>query len=187
MLYQVHSYPDQDLPTHFRWQILSFMRTYWPDGFQGRNELRDWITSPELHPFHFVLSADALVISYAGVVWAVLNHAGEEYKVYGLSGVFTFPAHQGKGFGKQIVTAATNYIKSVGDADAGLLWCEPKNLAFYAKRGWIHLENARTVSTVTGQPFPENELVMMMFLSEKGQQNREAFSREPIAIWESAW
>src|SRR5919199_832044 len=100
---QESRYVDEELPPELKCQVLSFMRVEWTDGFAGANRLRDWITSPERHPLHFVLVENELLISYAGVVWQMLEHAGENFKTYGLSGVFTYPAFRGEGHGSCIV------------------------------------------------------------------------------------
>jgi len=77
-------YPESQLPAHLRWQILSFLRIEWPDGFVGQNRLRDWISREEQNPLSFVLVENDILISHAQVLWKYLGHAGETYNVYGL-------------------------------------------------------------------------------------------------------
>src|SRR5690348_5357747 len=89
---QQFMYKDTEFPSHIKWQVISFTRMQWPEGFVGKNQFRDWITPEKYHSLHFVLMANELLISYVGVVWKELEHAGEIYKTYGLSGVFTFPS-----------------------------------------------------------------------------------------------
>ena len=37
---------DNELPVDLKWQILSFLRINYPEGFQAKNENRDWINNP---------------------------------------------------------------------------------------------------------------------------------------------
>lgn len=82
-------YEDSNLPDYLKNQILSFLRVQWPEGFLGKNKLRNWIIKSKYHPLHFILAENDLLVSYVGVVWKYLLHAGKKYKTYGLSGFFT--------------------------------------------------------------------------------------------------
>jgi GNAT superfamily N-acetyltransferase len=177
-----------ELPPEFKWQVLSFLRVQWPDGFRGRIPLRDRISRNDVYPLHFILVNQSFVISHAAVVWKYLDHAGETYKVYGLSNVFTFPDHERQGCGKRIVDAATEYIRRSGDADLAMLWCLPHNRTFYEKCGWQFVESARTLITrEDGSVVQDNALLMMLFLSERGQQAQPAFWTEPIYFGNALW
>lgn len=116
---ELRTYADEELPPELKCQVVSFQRIQWPKGFVGVNRLRVWIHHPEQHPTHFVLVEDGVLISYAGVLWKELEHAGEVYKTYGLSGVLTYPAFGRQGYGSRVVAAATNHIRGT-DADVGL-------------------------------------------------------------------
>ncbi len=105
------TYADDELPADLKCQVLSFQRIQWPEGFVGVNRLRDWIHHPELHPAHFVLVENGVLISYAGVLWKDLEHAGAVYKTYELSGVLTYRAFGRQGYGRRVVAAATAYIR----------------------------------------------------------------------------
>jgi hypothetical protein len=41
------TYPTASLPPIWKWQVLSFLRVMWPDGFAGENQWRDWITNAD--------------------------------------------------------------------------------------------------------------------------------------------
>jgi GNAT superfamily N-acetyltransferase len=181
-------YSSAELPADLKCQILSFMRVEWWEGFAGQNRLRDWISPAEHHPVHFVLVESGILISHTEVKWRMLDHAGETYKTYGLSGVFTYPAFRRQGYGAQIVRAGTEYIHQ-SDADVAVLWCDPKLEGFYAKNGWAPMHKA--ISMVLhddGNLSPAiGELLMMRFVSEKGQRNRPVFEREPIHWMGETW
>ncbi len=126
--------PHGQLPSHLECQVLSFTRVHWWEGFSGDLRLRDWIHRPEQHPFHFVLAENRVLISYVGVIWKYLEHAGERYKTYGLSGVFTYPAFRCQGYGSRLVEEATEHIRR-SDADIGLFTCDPSLRDFYGASG----------------------------------------------------
>jgi hypothetical protein len=97
---QQRIYPTSALPAPLQSQILTFLRVTWPKGFFDENEKRDWLAHQENHPLHFVLVDEGLLISHGVVVWKYLEHAGESYKAYGLSGVFTHPSFRERGYGR---------------------------------------------------------------------------------------
>ncbi len=108
-------YPAEELPPHLKCQVLSFIRMVWPDGFVGPNRLRSWITGTDQHPVHIMLVEKGLLISQVEVVWKYLEHCGETYKAYGLTGVLTYPSFRGQGHGRAVVDAGTEYLQnSVG-------------------------------------------------------------------------
>ncbi len=179
-------YPTESFPKELECQVLSFQRIHWSDGFRGPNLLRDWIHSPETHPVHFVLVEQGILISYTGVVWKYLEHAGETYKTYGLSGVLTYPAFRRQGYGRQVVDAATRYIEG-SDADLGLFTCAPRLRPFYAASGWQPMDRVTLYGGPKDQPYPNDELVMMGFFSERARQNRATFESTPIFFDADLW
>jgi hypothetical protein len=152
-------------------------------------ELRFYPTEdlpPEDHPSHVVLVENGLLISHTEVVWRYLDHAGETYKAYGLSGVFTYPGLRRQGYGKQVVDAGMKIIRA-SDADIGIFHCAPNLGPFYAARGWIPMPGATTGIGPKSAPVVSDELMMMLFLSEKGRRGRPAFEREPLYFGEYTW
>ncbi len=183
---ELRFYPSEDLPPDLKWQILSFLRTAWPDGFVGENRLRDWISPPEDHPSHFVLVENGLLVSYAEVVWRYLDHAGETYKAYGLSGVLTYPSFRRQGYARQVVDAGTKTIRA-SDADIGIFHCAPALGLYYAASGWIPMWGTTTWVGPKSAPVVSDELMMMLFLSEKGRRGRPAFEHEPLYFGNDTW
>ncbi len=183
---EVFTYADGELPADLKCQVLSFLRVQWPEGFVEGNRLRNWIHRPEQHPTHFALAENRVLISYAGVLWKELEHAGALYKVYGLSGVLTYPAFGRRGYGSQVVAAATDYIRA-SDADVGLFTCSPHLKNFYAANGWIAMDNAVLLAGPRSASYPNEELVMMAFFSEKGKRARSAFASMPIFFDDDLW
>lgn len=180
------TYTGEELPADLKCQVLSFQRSQWPEGFVGVNRLRKWIHLPEQHPTHFVLVEDGVLIGYAGVLWKYLQHAGEVYKTYGISGVLTYPAFRRQGYGSRVVAAATAHIRG-SDADIGLFTCAPHLKDFYSASGWIPREGAVLLGGPRAAPYPSEELTMMGFFSEKGKRGRSVFASMPIYFDGDLW
>ena len=177
---ELFTYTSAELPDSLRWQALSFLRVRYPDGFTGRNRLRDWVTSESEHPIYILLVENGILISHTNVVWKYLEHAGETYKAYGLTGVFTYPSFERQGYGSRIVGAGTEYILN-SDADIAMFYCDESLKTFYARHGWIHMESAISFIGTKEQPERvEDEILMMLFISPKGQLGRQAFEKEPV-------
>jgi hypothetical protein len=172
-------FPQSDLPPEIECQILSFLRIHWPDGFEGENRLRGWITRIDFHPVSYVLLENGLLIAHAQVVWKLLEHAGETYLTYGLTGVFTYPSFRGQGYGLEVIRAASQAITHSG-ADIGMFHCSPALGRFYALAGWTPMEGAVTYVGTRDAPVQVDELMMMQFFSEKGQRGRETFLSIPV-------
>lgn len=180
-------YTSTDFPEALKCQALSFLRVEWPGGFMGDNRLRNWITKEADHPIHVVLVEAGLLISHTNVVWKYLEHAGITYKTYGLTGVFTYPSFRGQGYGSQLIAAATAYIQA-SDGDIAMFHCDPSLRDFYARHGWEALEQATTYLGPNEKFLVDDEVLMMQFLSAKGQQGRASFEREPIYFGsDSTW
>ena len=179
-------YRSEELPADLRCQILSFLRIWWPEGFVGEKRLRNWISPEDEHPVHIVLVEAGILISHAEVKWKHLDHACEWYKVYGLSGVFTYPAFRRQGYGTEAVKAGTKYIDEQ-DGDVGMVHCDPELSGFYERCGWIPMKGSTILEGDPKKPVISDHLLMMRFLSEKGKRGRTAFEREPMYFGETVW
>ena len=49
-----------------------------------------------MHPVHFILEEEDILMSHVAVVWKLLLHAGQGYKAYGFTEVFTYPPGVGR-------------------------------------------------------------------------------------------
>lgn len=75
-----------------------------------------------------------------------------------------------------MVGAACRRIEA-GDADLGLICCEPHNLPFYAKTsGWSAVPEATVVADGT----PTSQTILMRFLTPHAHRHQEEFRRSPI-------
>ncbi len=175
------------LPPVIKQQILDFLRINYPEGFRGGNRLRDWTSTSENHPAHIVIVEHERLISHTEILWKWLAHNGFTYKAYGLSGVLTYPEFRGQGYGMQIVRAGTNYIKA-SDADLGMFNCHPSLKGFYyTSTDWIAMETSVTLVGDRQHPLPSDELLMMLFLTERAKSHRGDFESIPIYFGEDTW
>ncbi len=178
---KVQTFPYHQFPEVLKWQVLSFMKMEWPFIFSGQYQFNEDTYPPEQDPIHFVISKGNALISHAEIITMKLVHGDEEYLVYGLGNVFTFPPYRGNGHGQEVLEAGTNHIVN-SDADIAILFCDPNLKSFYEKAGWEALSNS---STRIGTPKESNEhdgLRMMMFLSEKGKLGYSSFVNQPLYI-----
>lgn len=190
----VHFYSAADLPIHLLWQVRSFVRMRWTFLFGPTDRLRRGLWWMEgLSPEHAVLVENDVLISHAAIVRKVIEHAGETYAVLGLNGVFTFPDFRREGYGRQLVTAATQRIALESDADIGVLFCRAELMPLYASAGWEHAQHAITRVGAAGNPRQvetdqaSSERRMMLFVSEKGRRARQSFWDHPLYFGESEW
>lgn len=187
------TFADEALPADLKCQILSAHRIAWPEGYVGKNRLRDRIQPPRFHPTHFLLVEQGILLveqgillGYVGVTRKRLEHAGETSTTYGLSGVFTSPAFRREGHGRRLVDAATARIRH-SDADVGLFTCAPRLTGFYAAAGWEPIASAVLLVGPRRAPRPSPERTMMGFFTAKGTRGRAAFASAPIVFADDPW
>ena len=174
------TYSQNEFPSVFKWQALAFMRTDWPYIFEGDDKFLTETYEPELNPIHFVMAQGDMLISYAAIVRTTLTHAGHTYQVYGFGNMLTFPPHRREGHGQKLLRMATEMIQQ-SDVDLGVLYCDAKLEPFYAAAGWA-ITGAPTRFGHPSHYEDGEEERMMIFVSEKGQQNRADFENLPVYV-----
>src|SRR5687768_6126964 len=117
-------YTQPDFPAIYKWQAIAFMRMEWPSIFEGDNLYMPETYPPELEPVHFVVAEGDTLISYGALLRLDITHAGSEYRVYGFGNMLTFPPFRRRGYGGQILQAATHWIQE-SDVDVAILFCDP--------------------------------------------------------------
>lgn len=176
---------NADLPDHLRWQIISIIRIQW---YQSAGDYTGPAALPDdWHPAHVVgIDGDALV-SYAGVVRRDIEHAGQIFRTYGLSSVFTFPALRRRGFGTGVVRCATSTIRESGDGDLAVLFTMPGMEPFYERAGWQAMPSTEFLIGDRTSPKLHRAVAMMLFVSAKGQRHRSTFEHARVYFGEDAW
>jgi predicted GNAT family N-acyltransferase len=173
-------YSQIEFPAVLKWQALAFMRTEWPYIFEEDDKFLTETYQSKFHPVHFVSTKGDLLISYAAIVRTTLKHVGQIYQVCGFGNMFTFPPHRGEGHGHKLLRMATEMIRQ-SEVDLGILYCDNKLEPFYASEGWITPGSP----TRFGNPSEyedSDEQRMMIFVSDKGKQNRADFENLPVYV-----
>ena len=177
-------YQQPDFPSIYKWQAIAFMRMEWTTIFYDDNLYMSETYPPELQPVHFVMAEDDSLLSYASILQLNLAHAGIDYRIYGFGNLLTFPPYRKRGYGGQILQAATDFIRQ-SDVDAAILFCDPLLEGFYGAKGWVSMHSP----TCLGTPEHYEEYApsrMMLFVSDKGKRGRTAFETQPLYI-DSPW
>jgi predicted N-acetyltransferase YhbS len=183
-MYEVRQYPSPEVPPEIACQIASFVRLVWLNDLTGDD--RFWSLEGEAGMTTFVICERGVLISHANVIQRTITYQGESYLMYGLGGVFTYPAFRGEGYGGQVVEAATQFIRS-SDADVGMLFCDPKRQGFYGNIGWLPLD-ATILAGAEGQAQPvTDEPMMILYLSDKAKAHRTDFEGATIYVGEYTW
>lgn len=176
---------NQPLPTEYECQIRAYIRMLWHDEYLY--DLDGPLVPPERHPQHVVIAERHALISHARVVWEQVEHARQMFKLYCLGDVFTYPAFRKRGYGRQIVDQGTALIRSDGDADGALLFTDPVQEKFYGASGWEHVPGLTSMVGLPENQEPHNYFAMMLFLSDKARQAREAFATQTILLPGYGW
>jgi len=132
-------------------------------------------------------SASRVILGYAGVVWREIEHAGEVFKAYGLSSVYTFPHYRRAGLGCRVVRRATAEIEQAGDGDIALLFTYDALEPFYRRCGWQVMPGMRCLIGQRARPVVHDSVAMMLFLSAKGCQHRSAFEHARVYVGYDPW
>ena len=183
---QLFVYPSNAaLPAHYECQVRSFKRIMWFDAYQYN--LNAPLVPEDWHPTHVVLAEQHALLSYAGVVWRTVTHAGQSFKTYGLSSVLTYPAFRRKGYARQVVDTASDHIRADPEADIAILFTEPGLEGFYKAAGWQAMPEVEILIGKPEAPQPFAAFTMMLFLSERGQATRGAFNSAPVYFGRYEW
>ena len=172
---------NTELPEYFYYQAMALGRVMWGESDEYNIDLG--VAAPAQH---LVIAQGKRLISYASIVRVPLEVNGTTYQCLGLGGVMTFPHFRKRGYGTQLVQAATQLIREDTSADIALLWAEPANHRLYAKHGWEVMPHLITLEGNATSPEPyTDEPAMMLFLSEKGKSAN--FERASVYVGEEKW
>jgi aminoglycoside 2'-N-acetyltransferase I len=183
-------YLKQDVPRDIAAQIRSYIRMQWPQLNPGLTKI--WTAPPgfPLDRMVFVLMEDELLISHAETSFREVDHAGQRYKVGGLSAVFTYPAHRGTGAGEQVVHAATEHLRGGGGgggADLSLLFCGERVKSLYLRTGWEVMESQQIFFGDPATPQKTDYIVMANVATPRGQTARDLWNREAAYVGPTLW
>lgn len=99
----------------------------------------------------FLLYDNGELVSHAGILQHSVSVDGEAILVAGLGGVVTVPAAQRRGFAHQVVQHAMKHAETEWQVEAGLLFCRPQMIAYYAALGWQTVESPVIIDQPNGK------------------------------------
>jgi len=185
-LEEIRSYLKHEVPRDLACQIASYVRIQWPFLLDRGNRLWDYSPRPDA-PVHFLMLDDEVLISHASVNHRPVEVGHQTLNVYGLSAVFTYPAFRKGGFAQRVVRAATQHILS-SNADVAMLFAGQPLRKFYTVCGWEPADSARIYYGEQENPtLKDDNLVMMLFVSEKGRAAREILQSQPVYVGKQTW
>lgn len=176
--------PAAELPLWLKHQLLAAVRIEWWWVFQGDNTLWDY-TRKATEPRYVVLTVGDVLLSFAELNRRVLRHANATYRVDGVSAVYTFPALRRRGYGRQVVEAATATLDA-GDGDLALLFCQPALVPFYERAGWARLR----CGCVAGAPVAPEPVVDEVPLARARTSHGHALQQQdgpPLYVGAYTW
>ena len=91
--------------------------------------------------YHFITEEDGRVLSHVGVVKTAVRAGGREVTVGGVGGVVTRPEAQGRRLVHAAMLQAAGFICHELGAEFGMLFCLPRLAPFYARQGWLMVED----------------------------------------------
>ena len=95
------------------------------------------------------------LVASAGMVVVDVEVSGRRFRVVGLGGVIVNQHHRGRGYARQVVTAALALAEGLGP-DFMLLFCHTDRVGLYRKLGFAEVEFETTVEQ------PDKRVVMPM-------------------------
>jgi GNAT superfamily N-acetyltransferase len=182
----LNSYPRHEVPDSIAMQIASYVRIQWPFIHGQSGQLWDRSPSP-LRAVCFVLMEGEALVSHAQANFREIEFAGQKLVCGGLSTVFTYPDWRGTGLAKEVVRAGTEHIRENG-ADLAMLFCGERLRNFYTLCGWEAMDSAKIYYGDPAAPkLKDDNLVMMLFVSEVGKRLRERLGTEPVFVGPVTW
>jgi len=182
---EIKTYTSDALPTAYEHQIRSFIRMEWWDSYQY--DLNPPLGNPDYQPLNFVMVEGDCLYGALKVNQKLVEHQGQTYVCYGLGGVFVYPAFRKRGYGAWLVNEATTYIQHQADADIAVLWTLKHNIAFYERNQWEYISQIRMMLGDPTVPYQSTDFVMMQFVSDQAQSNRQQFIDSPIYFGKRGW
>lgn len=145
-------WPEAEMPSSVRQQIDRLLAEAWPTDPPGDPRPGH---DPALHPVSVVLLARGRVLASLTILSKDLEHRGQRYAASGLSTVVTHPGRRRRGYGRRVIVAAREAMRSAG-ADLALFTCDEPLAPFYESGGYRVLPGTVLVGGVPGDPLPSD-------------------------------
>ncbi len=171
------------MPPELRAQALRLQEQAWPS---EPGEAGDPSHDPALAPYSLLLVDGAgTVLAALDVLSKEIGHAGEGWRVAGLSRVVTDRTRQRAGHGRTLVAAALAEIRADG-ADLGIFTCDRPLRGFYTSAGWRELPGSVLVGGTPEAPFPSDQwdkVTMAAFLTPRARAAAPRFTGARIGLY----
>jgi aminoglycoside 2'-N-acetyltransferase I len=183
---RVVSYPEADVPSHLRTQVVALQDQAWPDDEpRDGTEVPGPTHDPALRPVSMLLIEENRVVAALDILSKNIVHGGRNYAASGLSTVVTDAVERGKGYGRTLVIVARDAIRD-GGADLGIFTCDRHLQAFYEHAGWQTLAESVLIGGTEDTPFPSDQfdkVTMAAFFSPQAMEHAEDFQHARIELY----
>ena len=98
----------------------------------------------------FLLDVAGEPVSHVGLLKHVVRVGGHPVIVAGFGGVVTVPSARGRGHATALMKHATQFVTAEWQVRAGLLFCLPRLIPYYARLGWRMLDETVNVQQPSG-------------------------------------
>jgi hypothetical protein len=177
-------YPVDELPPLLECQIRDFVRIVWPTSNVDDRSVP--LGPRDRDPVHVVIVDGDTLISHVQLLTFNIEHAGENYKVIGVSGVLTYPNFRKGGYGRKVVDESTQYIASKG-VDFGMLFTMPELTNFYGKSGWVTVPKLTILVGDKAKPRDGNQYTLMYPVTDHGERAVKAFKSASVYVGSRLW
>lgn len=109
----------------------------WGENIFGTEDI-DYRWRPK--EWHFIAEEDGRPLAHVGVVKVSVKAGGREVTAGGVGGVVSTPEGRGRRLVHEAMRRATDFICGELGAEAGMLFCLERLVAFYARQGWRLVE-----------------------------------------------
>jgi aminoglycoside 2'-N-acetyltransferase I len=185
---QILSFPEAATPGDLRVQVREIQEQAWPTARVPDTAVEAApVHDRALRPLSMLLVDGGTVLSALDILSKEIVHAGRRFHAGGLSTVVTRQEVRGRGYGRQLVTAAREEMTAHG-LDLGLFTCDRPLRAFYESAGWRVLPGTVLVGGTQQAPFPSDQpgfdkITMSYFFSAAARQAQASFHHCRIELY----
>ncbi|KUL43744.1 MULTISPECIES: GNAT family N-acetyltransferase [Streptomyces violaceusniger group] len=184
---QILSFPEAATPTDLRVQVREIQEQAWPSERVSDVPVDAPSHDPALRPLSMLLVEEGTVLATLDILSKEIVHADRRFSAGGLSTVVTSKEARGRGYGRQLVTAAREEMITQS-LDLGLFTCDRPLQAFYESAGWRVLPGAVLIGGTPQAPFPSDQpgfdkVTMADFFSSAGRQAQASFRHSRIELF----
>jgi GNAT superfamily N-acetyltransferase len=112
---------------------------------------------------HFLLDVNGTPVCHVGLLAHTVRVGNMSIAVAGIGGVVTIPDARGLGHARTVLRHALDFVARTWHVDAGLLFCLPRLVPYYARLGWHVVEREVTIDQDFGlTPSPVPVMVLPM-------------------------